>query len=453
MTARRRGRLRRLLADLRRPETRTDAVRRVRRRVGGVVPGGTKRTGARPAGATKAGRARRPPARHRSRPIAQRRPSSPGRPRLHKGEAALAEAIARGEPLEQAVCRSVTELIDADEWHPAWAIAEGVGRLAGGATASTLGHAVLQHRRRQFDRVWSLVEGLDDDVLATFIPVEAVDAALAAGTDEARRRALAISSPVDRLPASVLVDLAGRFLAFGERDAPASSSRSCAGARAVDLDDRRRRSWQLIEGWLAQRPVAVPAGIDPGRRHRLPDPRSRPDLGQPRRLRPDPGPARQPRPAERRDVHRRRRPRRRSPPSSRRGCSLSLRRPGATGAVHLLAVDRDFSNAEAVPPGTWMVAFGWHMHPLYDLRYDFPYHPNVRPLFLSFHVNRLDMLSDEAPGVPPRRTGPSAAATGTPCSCSSARASTPSSRAASRRPSTPCSRPARRPGGAPGRSA
>ena len=74
----------------------------------------------------------------------------------------------------------------------------------------------------------------------------------------------------------------------------------------------------------------------------------------------------------------------------------SLRRPGTTGAVHLLAVDRDFSNAEAVPPGTWMVAFGWHMHPLYDLRYDFPYHPNVRPLFLSFHLNRLDMLSDAA---------------------------------------------------------
>ncbi len=49
-----------------------------------------------------------------------------------------------------------------------------------------------------------------------------------------------------------------------------------------------------------------------------------------------------------------------------------------------------------VPERTWMVAFGWHMHPLYDLRYDFPYHPNIRPIFLSFHVNRLDMLTDEA---------------------------------------------------------
>jgi lipopolysaccharide biosynthesis glycosyltransferase len=67
-----------------------------------------------------------------------------------------------------------------------------------------------------------------------------------------------------------------------------------------------------------------------------------------------------------------------------------------TGSVHLVPVDRDFSSASAVPEGTWMVAFGWHMHSLFDLRYDFPYHPNVRPIFLSFHVNRLDMLSPNA---------------------------------------------------------
>ena len=52
-----------------------------------------------------------------------------------------------------------------------------------------------------------------------------------------------------------------------------------------------------------------------------------------------------------------------------------------------------------------MVAFGGHMHPLYDLRYDFPYHPNIRPLFISFHVNRLDMLTDEAQDYL-RRHGP-----------------------------------------------
>ena len=53
-----------------------------------------------------------------------------------------------------------------------------------------------------------------------------------------------------------------------------------------------------------------------------------------------------------------------------------LRIPEPKGSVHLVPVDRDFSSASAVPEGTWLFAFGWHMHPLYDLRYDFPYHPN-----------------------------------------------------------------------------
>ena len=43
-----------------------------------------------------------------------------------------------------------------------------------------------------------------------------------------------------------------------------------------------------------------------------------------------------------------------------------------------------------------MVAFGWHMLPLYEARCDFPYHPGIRPLFVSFHLNRLELLTDEA---------------------------------------------------------
>src|SRR5207253_10946692 len=83
----------------------------------------------------------------------------------------------------------------------------------------------------------------------------------------------------------------------------------------------------------------------------------------------------------------------------------NLRLPDVAGSVHLLPIDRDFSTAEDIPPGTWMVAFGWHMHPLFDLRYDFPYHPNIRPLFVSFHVNRLEMLTEPAKAYL-RRYGP-----------------------------------------------
>ena len=73
-----------------------------------------------------------------------------------------------------------------------------------------------------------------------------------------------------------------------------------------------------------------------------------------------------------------------------------FRVPDVGGAVHLVPVDRDVSSLGSIPPDTWTVAFGWHMHPLFGLKYDFPYHPHLRPIFVSFHVNRLDMLDDEA---------------------------------------------------------
>ena len=66
------------------------------------------------------------------------------------------------------------------------------------------------------------------------------------------------------------------------------------------------------------------------------------------------------------------------------------------GRAHLMGVNRDFSQRDPVPPGTWMLAFGWHMHSLFDVGYDFPYHPNVVPVFVSFHLNRAALLTPEA---------------------------------------------------------
>ena len=321
-----------------------------------------------------------------------------------RGHAVLAEAIARGEPLERAVTRSVATLTDAKEFSDAWAIAEGAGRLPGGAAASAMGHALLLHRRRQFVRAWTRIRDLDDDALATSIPVEAVDAALADGSAEARSRALAIGAPTDPMAPDILVDLAGRFLAFGERERATELVAELRRRSSVDLDQPRRYSWSLIERWLDRRPPEVPAGAIPVAvmGYQTPDHQlTSGNLGDyiqtlallgnlarhsnvtfsgddglgelatelQERVQPD------------------------------------LRLPDVKGSVHLVPVDREFSSAGNVPERTWMVAFGWHMHPLYDLRYDFPYHPNIRPLFLSFHVNRLDMLTDEAQDYL-RRHGP-----------------------------------------------
>ncbi len=68
---------------------------------------------------------------------------------------------------------------------------------------------------------------------------------------------------------------------------------------------------------------------------------------------------------------------------------------GIKREVTVVPVNRDASSLDAVPEGTWMLAFGWYMHGWFQVRYDFPFHPHLRPLFVSFHVNRPRALSAE----------------------------------------------------------
>jgi hypothetical protein len=65
--------------------------------------------------------------------------------------------------------------------------------------------------------------------------------------------------------------------------------------------------------------------------------------------------------------------------------------------VQLFTVDRDSTTYQAFPEDTWLLEFGWHMHALMGLDvYDFPLHPNLRPIFVSFHCSKRELLSDEA---------------------------------------------------------
>ena len=382
MNAKRVASVRRLLADLRRSDTRGDALSRIRRRAGSLLRG---------LRGLASDTASTPPK------VANERQASSGLKHLarDRGRAALAESIAQGEPLERAVTRCVAALADATEWSDAWAIAEGAARLPGGAAASAMGHALLLHRRRQYERAWTRLRDVDDQTLATHIPLEAVDAALADGSAETRRRALAIAAPSEHTDASMLVDLAGRFLAFDERARAAELVAELRRRPTADLDDRRRDALTRIERWLDPRTATVPAGSIPVAvmGDRTPDHEAASgtlddhiqglalvanlarlsgvtftgeeglgDVAAELQGRVQPG----------------------------------LRRPDVDGAVHLVPVDRGFSSASDVPDGTWTVAYGDHVRPLFDLRYDFPYHPNIRPLFLSFHVERVEMLSPDA---------------------------------------------------------
>lgn len=67
----------------------------------------------------------------------------------------------------------------------------------------------------------------------------------------------------------------------------------------------------------------------------------------------------------------------------------------AAGRVRLVAVNRDASLLQTVPSPTWMLAFGWYSHRSTRSAYQFPLNPDLRPVFISFHVDNLDMLNEE----------------------------------------------------------
>lgn len=74
-----------------------------------------------------------------------------------------------------------------------------------------------------------------------------------------------------------------------------------------------------------------------------------------------------------------------------------LRRHGVEADVELVTVERDSSTYQKFAPDTWLLEFGWHMHALFGLdAYDFPLHPNLNPVFVSFHCNKRELLTPEA---------------------------------------------------------
>ena len=61
-----------------------------------------------------------------------------------------------------------------------------------------------------------------------------------------------------------------------------------------------------------------------------------------------------------------------------------------------MTVHRDASMYEEIPEQTWVLCFGWYMHALFRMRHGFPLHRNLRPIFISFHCNKRELLTPEA---------------------------------------------------------
>ncbi|GAA1861800.1 glycosyltransferase family 8 protein [Myceligenerans crystallogenes] len=69
---------------------------------------------------------------------------------------------------------------------------------------------------------------------------------------------------------------------------------------------------------------------------------------------------------------------------------------GPEREIHLVELNRDASSSDPIPQDTWTLGFGWYMNSAFGLLPDFPFHPNLHPILVSFHVNRLELLTPEA---------------------------------------------------------
>ncbi len=69
---------------------------------------------------------------------------------------------------------------------------------------------------------------------------------------------------------------------------------------------------------------------------------------------------------------------------------------GESATLNLFELNRDSNPLQAVPERTWALTFGWFMHHMFGQGFALPFHDNVRPIILSFHVRFPAMLTPEA---------------------------------------------------------
>jgi len=77
------------------------------------------------------------------------------------------------------------------------------------------------------------------------------------------------------------------------------------------------------------------------------------------------------------------------PPSARSRCDNLVK-------VEITPVDRDYASGRSYLRPTWFISNGWFMHANGRGVFDFPYPENIRPIFVSFHINEVSMLDAAA---------------------------------------------------------
>jgi len=367
------------------------SVRRNARRLGRRLPAPIRRViqAAQPSAPAPAP-SRPPPAAPRPEPPAEAPPRE-----------ALLRALARGEPIESAIVAQVHALNSSGAPDTARALAESLrarpeteelGHLAAGIVASRRGYRAL---------AWDELHTVSRETWSRLAAAEYVRSGLTVAPDEALRelRALVEAAPDDvraRQWYAITTALWGYGAGELARDAFAVFD------RCVDADPdtwepaRAHRAW--LRPWIAATPDS-PTAPAPGRPvfaimdYGHPSPtKASANIGDHIQSIAALGHV-----TRHQGVRFHGRDELVELVDQLRGSTRAARRRTDVDAdVEVMTVHRDASPYEPIPEPTWTLAFGWFMHALFHMRHAFPLHDNLRPLFVSFHCNKRELLTPAA---------------------------------------------------------
>jgi lipopolysaccharide biosynthesis glycosyltransferase len=319
------------------------------------------------------------------------------RPEPLSGDAVLTAALRRGLPVDEAVTTSIraARSLDTSQWR---SLCHSLMAHPETRRAGVAGAALIAQRVGLRELAWDLLRQLGPDDAARLAPAEYLRAGIAMANPDVARTASAWVRHGFVSDAAVLLELA-RLLFIADELAAAAEALDTA-RHAADLTEQVQASIDHLAPWVdkALRPAAparVPTGhvsfavID----YKAPDENvASSNIGDTVQTVASLG-----------HLLRHEGLRLHGDDAVTEPVRFLADRvrpehvvPGPGADVHLTVVQRDMSRLDAVPENTWMLAFGWYMHSQFDLRFDFPFHENLQPLFVSFHVNKHAILTPTA---------------------------------------------------------
>ena len=349
-----------------------------------------------------AGSAARRLARRLRRPAPAERTTAQPQPPSRRPRSLL-QSLERGAPLDRALVAQIRRLIAAKEHDRAQSIAEGLRADPGSAALGHLAGGIVAYKRGFRELAWSELAHVPRVMWARFAPAEFVRSGLSVAPDDALReiRELVADDP-DEVLAKSWYEILCAVWGFGAhdlaRDVFAIFDRHTREDAPRWREAERHRDW--MRPWVAADPGSPTAPAPAGGRRTF----AVMDYGHPSA----------------------------SKASANIGdhiqsiaalghlvCQRNLRFHGREDLLELLGqlgertrperrrhdvdadlevitVHRDASMYEPIPEDTWVLAFGWFMHALFRMRHGFPMHRNLRPIFVSFHCNKRELLTPEA---------------------------------------------------------